>query len=164
MEYVIWYDYCLLIQQGTKMKLTKIITILFFSTSFLWADELSTKLEDSLKSSKATNAVEESKRLSALGGLNHQNGDYETALKYYDQSISLLKTSGNAENMNFANTLFLSAIASHRTGHSCDALKKIESVISIYKVYAPQQQILLAQEEADSVYKPACGITLSLKN
>ena len=146
------------------MKLTKIITLLLFSAFSLLADELSNELENSLRSSKSANVIEESKRLSALGGLSHQNGDYETALKYYDQSISLLKRSGNVENMSFANTLFLSAIASHRTGHSCDALKKIEGVISIYKVYAPQQQIVLAQEEANLVYKPACGVNISLKN
>ena len=144
------------------MKLITLFTLILFATSFVYAESITEELEKSFKSTKTSSLEDEAKRLSALGSLNHQKGDYETALKYYEKSLSIREKLGEVENLSYANILFLSAIASHKSGNSCKALKKMNSVIMVYKVLAPKEKITVAQKEIDTVYQPACDMSLLL--
>jgi hypothetical protein len=145
------------------MKLIFTFIFIFSFNSFLFAEEISNILEKSLDSSKTTNLIEEANRLSALGGLKHQNGDFNSAVKLYDKSLIILKSLGMEDDINYANVMFLSAIAFHREGNSCEAFRRMESVISVYKVFAPKETLDMAIEESKTVFKPSCGIALSLK-
>ncbi len=139
------------------MRLLKLFTLILFTTSFIYAESITDELEKSFKSTKTSNLEDEAKRLSALGSLSHQKGDYETALQYYDKSLSIREKLGYIEDINYANILFLSAIASHKSGNSCKALNKMKNVITVYKVLAPEEKILAAQKEINDIYQPACN-------
>ncbi len=138
------------------MKAIQFFLLLFIGASFIFADELSDELEASLQAT-TNQSMHEANRLSALGALNHQNGNFQLALKYYDQSIQLMKGLKNKNDLSYANTLFLSAIVSHRLGNSCDALTRVKSAIIIYKKHSPNT-MKIAKEEADTVFRPNCGI------
>lgn len=142
-----------------KMSFVKCLVLLLITTSFLYSETLTEELERSFKSSKTTNLEDEAKRLSALGSINHQKGDYKAAMTYYEKSLSIREKMGSIENLSYANTLFLSAIASHKSGDSCKALQKMDNVIIVYKILAPREKLEIAQKEIDTVYKPSCNNT-----
>ena len=116
-----------------------------------------TDVEKSFKERKSSSKTEEALRLSALGSLKHQHGNYEEALEYYQNSLKIRKELGLKHTNSYANTLFLTSIAHHKVGKSCLAYTEIKEVIHIYNHIGNEIDGKVAEEEAKKTFLPACN-------
>ena len=89
---------------------------------------------------------------------------YKEALELYEQSLFLREKIGLKNSHGYANILFLSSIAEHKTGESCKAVKRISSAIQIYKNLGYQDESKVAEEEGLKVYQRACSNLLVTQN
>lgn len=138
------------------IKSLAIATIAFFMVFNLNASPELDAVEIGLKSERAINLEDEAARLSALGSVYHQKGDYTSAVDYYTKSIQLREKIGVNNTESYANLLFLDSIALHKLGNSCSALNTIQEAVYIYNQIGLSKKSFTAKTEANEVYLPAC--------
>ena len=141
------------------MKIFRFVALLISITFSLQAKDI----ESVFAKKEGTVEFQEAKRLSALGSIQHQKGNYKSALQYYARSIHLREKNGMDLTNSFANILFLSSIAHHRMGNSCISSQEVKRAIAIYRGNHQDEQLALAEKELEKTYSPACGKNLFTK-
>ena len=118
------------------------------------------KLENSFLI-ETTSLKETAQKMSALGSLQHQKGNYSTAIEYYSKSLRIREELGEINTGSYALILFLTSIAEHKTGESCKAIETIKKAINIYAEIGNIEQREVAIREGLNSYTNACNISLS---
>jgi hypothetical protein len=129
-----------------------IVTILI--SSILNAYELD-EIEAMLTTTKLTELPDVAKNLSAVGSIHHSKKDYNKAILYYNQSLSIREHLGLNKSYSFANILFLLSIAEDKSGRSCNALISSKKAIDIYYYLGRDEDVKLIENEIQN-YSNSC--------
>ncbi|AOP35874.1 hypothetical protein A0128_03370 [Leptospira tipperaryensis] len=81
-----------------------------------------------------------------LGAIRQKFRDYKTAIRFYDQSLTIQERLGEKESGDYALTLYLKSIVEFRIGQTCQAAISIQSVIEIYRLLGDTDSAIQAED------------------
>ena len=113
-------------------------------------------IETMINSNRVTEIPDIAKNLSARGSIHQSKGEYKEAIQLYETSLMLRERIGLEKSYGYATVLFLLTIAEHKSGKSCNSLRRIDKVISIYTYLGKHEDARLAEEEGKNIYNKKC--------
>lgn len=117
-----------------------------FSSEENFAKSEILKIEEEWNRYSPENLKQLATKLSTLGAIKQKFRDYKTAIRFYDQSLSIQDRLGEKESKEYALTLYLKSIAEFRIGKTCQAVVSIQSVIEIYRFLGDMDSAIQAED------------------
>ncbi|WP_429947257.1 tetratricopeptide repeat protein [Leptospira stimsonii] len=117
-----------------------------FSSEENFAKSEILKIEEEWNRYSPENLKQLATKLSTLGAIKQKFRDHKTAIRFYDQSLSIQDRLGEKKSKEYALTLYLKSIAEFRIGKTCQAVVSIQSVIEIYRFLGDMDSAIQAED------------------
>ncbi len=136
------------------MKKILFAALIISSISKLYS--LDSSIEDIFANSRPAELAGIASSLSEAGSIRQSQGDYLSAMDFYNKSLKLREELGLELTPGYALVLIFYSLAKHKTGDSCGALVAIKKAIAIYEYLGQKEDVDATKKEGLLVYGKSC--------